>query len=161
MQAGIVDFIGIFQDRIRTMVREGSLSIIAQEVTELCGESHHPVGIYERGGTEPVTIRTSSGKERIAKRRVRMTQEDGTTQEVRLNTYAEVKRSKGMFDEVLEGMCYGASSSGVGKMTDTSKGTVSAAWKARSNELLTEFRARDLTGIDVLAMYRDNREFSG
>ena len=104
VQAGIVDFKGIFQDQIRTLVRDGILSIIAQEVTELCGESHHPVGIFERAGTEPVTIKTSSGKEFIAKRRVRMTQEDGTTQEVRLNTYAEVKRSKGMFDEVLEGM---------------------------------------------------------
>jgi putative transposase len=155
VQAGIEDFKGIYKDRIRTIVCEGILSLIAQEVTELCGESHHPVGIYKRGGTEPVTIKTSSGEEPIAKRRVHMTKEDGTKQEVRLNTYAEVRRSKGMFDEVLEGMCYGASSSGVGKMTDTSKGTVSAAWKARSNELLTEFRARDLTGIDVLAMYID------
>jgi len=60
-----------------------------------------------------------------------------------------------MFDEVLEGMCHGASSSGVGKMTGTSKGTVSAAWKARSNELLGEFRTRDLAGIDVLAIYVD------
>ena len=155
VQAGIEDFKGIFQDQIRTMVREGILSLIAQEVTELCGESHRPGGIYQRGGTEPVTIKTSAGKEPIAKRRVRMTLEDGTKREVRLNTYAEVKRRKGMFDEVLEGMCHGASSSGVGKMTGTSKGTVSAAWKARSNELLTEFRGRDLTGIDVLAMYID------
>ena len=107
MQAGIVDFKGIFQDRIRTMVREGILSLIAQEVTELCGESHRPGGIYQRGGTEPVTIKTSAGKEPIAKRRVRMTLEDGTKREVRLNTYAEVKRRKGMFDEVLEGMCHG------------------------------------------------------
>ena len=105
VQAGIVDFKGIFQDRIRTMVRDGILSLIAQEVTELCGESHHPVGIYKRGGTEPVTITTSSGKERIAKRRVNMIKEDGTKQEVVLNTYAEVKRSKGMFDEVLERAC--------------------------------------------------------
>ena len=57
VQAGIVDFKGIFQDRIRTLVRDGILSIIAQEVTELCGESHHPVGIFERAGTEPVTSR--------------------------------------------------------------------------------------------------------
>ena len=155
VQAGIVDFKGIFQDQIRTMVRQGILSLIAQEVTELCGESHRPGGIYRRGGTEPVTIKTSSGEEVIAKRRVRMMQENGKECEVILNTYAEVKRRKGMFDEVLEGMCHGASSSGVGKMTGTSKGTVSAAWKARSNELLTEFRGRDLTGVNVLAMYVD------
>ena len=82
VQAGIVDFKGIFQDQIRTMVREGILSLIAQEVTELCGESHRPGGIYQRGGTEQVTIKTSSGKEPIAKRRVRMTLENGKKQEV-------------------------------------------------------------------------------
>ena len=155
-QVGIEDFKGVFQDRIRTMVRQGILDIIAQEVTDLCGESYLPAnGIYRRGGTEPVTITTSSGKEPIAKRRVRMMQEDGEECEVRLNTYEEIRRSKGIFDEILEGMIHGASSSGVGKMTGTSKGAVAKAWKARSNELLTVFRARDLTGIDVLAMYVD------
>ena len=155
-QVGIEDFKGIFQDRIRTMVRQGILDIIAQEVTDLCGESHLPDnGIYRRGGTEPVTIKTSSGKEPIAKRRVRMTREDGSECEVRLNTYAEIRRSTGIFDEILEGMTHGASSSGVGKMTGTSKGTVAKAWKARSNELLAAFRVRDLTGIDVLAVYVD------
>ena len=156
VQAGIEDFKGVCQDQIRAMVRQRVLDIIAQEVTDLCGESHLPGnGIYRRAGTEPVTISTSSGKERIAKRRVRMMQEDGTEREIRLNTYAEIRRSKGVFDEILEGMAHGASSSGVGKMTGTSKGTVATAWKARSNELLTAFRERDLTGIDVLAIYVD------
>jgi putative transposase len=156
VQAGIEDFKGIFQDQMRAMVRQGILDLIAQEVTDLCGESHRENGgIYRRAGTEPVTIRTSSGKEIIPKRRVRAMQEDGTEREVRLNTYAEIRRSKGMFDQILEGMTHGVSSSGVGKMTGTSKGTVSTAWKARSNELLRAFRARDLTGIDVLAVYVD------
>ena len=156
VQAGIEDFKGIFQNQIRTMVRNGILDIIAQEVTDLCGESHLPAnGIFRRAGTEPVTITTSSGKEPIAKRRVRMMQDNGKECEVRLNTYEEIRRSKGIFDEILEGMTHGASSAGVGMMTGTSKATVATAWKARSNELLTMFRARDLTGIDVLAMYID------
>ncbi len=50
---------------------------------------------------------------------------------------------------------HGTSSSGVGKMTGMSKGSVATAWKVRSNELLTAFRARDLSGIDVLAVYLD------
>jgi transposase-like protein len=156
VQAGIEDFKGIFQDRIRTMVRQGILDLIAQEVTDLCGEIHRPDdGIYRRAGTEPVTIKTSSGKEHIAKRRVRAMQENGSEREVVLNSYEEIRRSKGIFDEILEGMTHGTSSSGVGRMTGTSKGTVATAWKVRSNELLTAFRARDLSGIDVLAMYVD------
>ncbi len=156
VQAGIENFKGVFQDQIRTMVRQGILDLIAQEVTDLCGESHLPGnGIYRRAGTEPVTIKTSSGKECIAKRRVRMMQEDGTEREIRLNTYAEIRRSKGGFDEILEGMTHGTSSSGVAKMTGTSKGTVATAWKARSNQLLKAFRKRDLTDIDVLAMFID------
>lgn len=156
VQAGIDDFKGVFQDRIRTMVRQGILDLIAQEVTDLCGESHRPdAGIYRRAGTEPVTIKTSSGEEAIAKRRVRAMQENGKEREVVLNSYEEIRRSKGLFDEILEGMTHGTSSSGVGKMTGTSKGTVATAWKVRSNELLTALRARDLSEIDVLAMYID------
>jgi putative transposase len=155
-QAGIGDFKGIFQDRLREIVHDGLLSLIAQEVTALCGVSHRPgPGIYRRAGTESVTIRTTSGKEVIAKRRVRALQEDGTEREVRLNTYEDIRRHKGLFDEILEGMSHGTTSAGVGKLTGTSKGTVAKAWKARSNELLTAFRTRDLTGIDVLAMYID------
>jgi hypothetical protein len=121
MQVGIVDFKGVFQDQIRAMVRGGILDLIAQEVTALCGEMHRPdSGIYRRAGSEIVTIRTSSGKELISKRRVRAKQEDGTEREVKLNTYEEIRRSKGIFDEILEGMTHGASSSGVGRMTGTS-----------------------------------------
>ncbi len=156
MQVGIEDFKGVFQDRIRTMVWQGILDLIAQEVTDLCGEIHRPDdGIYRRAGTEPVTIKTSSGKEPIAKRRVRAMQENGKDREVVLNSYEEIRRSEGIFDEILEGMTHGTSSAGVGRMTGTSKGTVAIAWKVRSNELLTAFRARDLSGIDVLAMYVD------
>jgi hypothetical protein len=155
-QVGIEDFKGVFQDRIRTLVRNGLLDLIAQEVTDLCGRSQHPDGgIFRRAGSEAVTIRTTSGKEKIAKRRVRAMQEDGTEREIRLNTYEEIRSARGLFDEILEGMCHGASSSGVGKMTNMSKGTVARAWKERSNELLTAFRARDLSGIDVLAVYLD------
>lgn len=156
LQAGIEDFKNVFQDQMRAMVRQGILDMIAQEVTDLCGVSHRENGgIYRRAGSEPVTIRTTSGKESISKRRVRAMQENGMEREVRLNTYEEIRRSKGLFDQILEGMTHGVSSSGVGKMTGSSKGTVATAWKARSNELLTAFRARDLTGIDVLAVYLD------
>ena len=156
VQAGIEDFKGVYQDQIRAIVRQGVLDMIAQEVEDLCGPTQFPNGgIYRRGGTEKVTIKTICGKERISKRRVRAQQDDGKEIEVQLNTYEEIRQNKGMFDEVLEGMIHGASSAGVGKMTGTSKGTVCAAWKARSNELLNAFRARDLSGIDVLAVYVD------
>ncbi len=156
VQAGIEDFKGVFQDQIRTMVRNGILDLIAREVTDLCGESHRPNGgIYSWAGTEKVTIKTRSGKERIAKRRVRAMQDDGTEREVVLNSYEEIRRSKGIFDEILEGMCHGTSSAGAGRMAGMSKGSMGTAWKVRSNELLTAFRARNLSGIDVMAMYID------
>ena len=103
MQVGIVDFKGVFQDHFRAMVREGILDLIAQEVTALCGEIHRPdSGIYRRAGSEKVTIRTSWGKELISKRRVRALQEDGTERDVKLNTYEEIRHSKGIFDGILK-----------------------------------------------------------
>ena len=155
-QVGIEDFKGVFHEQVRTLVRNGLLELISAEVTLLCGKSQQPDGgMFRRAGSEPVTIRTTSGKEAILKPRVRARQEDGSEQEIRLNTYEQIRRSKGLFDEVLEGMCYGASSSGVAQMTETSKGSVATAWKARSSELLSAFRARELDKIDAVAMYID------
>jgi hypothetical protein len=49
-----------------------------------------------------LTIQTTSGKEYISKRRVREMLPSGLEREVKLKSYSEVKRRKGMFDEVLE-----------------------------------------------------------
>jgi len=102
-----------------------------------------------------VTIQTTSGKERISKRRVREMLPDGREREVRLKSYSEAKRRKGMFDEVLEAICHGASGGGVGRMLGVSASTVCEGWKARSRELLEEFRQRDLSGIDVVGLMVD------
>ena len=88
-----------------------------QEVTALCGETCRPSeSVQRRAGNEPVTIQTTSGKECISKRSVREMLPSGLEREVRLKSYSEVKRRKGMFDEVLESICHGASGSGVRKI---------------------------------------------
>ena len=155
-QAGIEDFNGIFQERLRGIVREGLLLMFEQEVTALCGETYRPSeSVHRRAGSEMVTIQTTSGKERISKRRVREMLPSGFEREVKLKSYSEVKRRKGMFDEVLEAICHGASGNGVGKMLGVSASTVCEGWKARSKQLLDEFRGRDLSKIDVVAMMVD------
>jgi hypothetical protein len=102
-----------------------------------------------------VIIQTTSGKELISKRRVREVLPSGLEREVRLKSYDEVKRRKGMFDEVLEAICHGASGNGVGKMLGVSVSTVCEGWKVRSKELLDEFRNRDLSEVDVVALRVD------
>jgi|GEM_PF-3580788 len=155
--AGNEAFRELFHGAVRGLVREGLLQIIKDEVELLCGPSYRPSagGQYRRAGTEPVRIRTSEGAEFIAKRRVRQRQPDGREQEVRLNSYAEIKRRKGMFDEVLEAICHGASGRGVGQMLGVSASQVWARWQARSRELLAEFRGRDLAPIAVLSLLVD------
>ncbi len=140
-QAGIEDFNGIFQERLRGIVRDGLLAMFEQEVTMLCGETYRPSeSLHRRAGSEMVTIQTTAGKELISKRRVRETLPSGLEREVRLKSYGEVKRRKGMFDEVLESIRHGASGNGVGRMLGVSASTVCEGWKARSKELLDEFR---------------------
>ena len=133
------------------------MQLLTDEVNLLCGASYRPQegGLYRRAGTEPVRIRTTEGAEFIDKRRVRKMGQDGREQEVLLNSYAEIRRRKGMFEEVLESICHGASGSGVGKMLGVSASQVCEGWKARSRELLAEFRGRDLSKLDVLAMMVD------
>ena len=41
-QAGMEDFNGIFQERLRGIVRDGLLAMFEQEVTELCGPTYRP-----------------------------------------------------------------------------------------------------------------------
>lgn len=155
-QAGIEDFNGIFLERLRGIVRDGLLAMFEQEVTSLCGETYRPsASVHRRAGSEMVTIQTTSGKELISKRRVREMLPSGLEREVRLKSYDEVKRRKGMFDEVLEAICHGASGNGVGKMLGVSSSTVCEGWKVRSKELLDEFRSRDLSEIDVVALMVD------
>ena len=155
-QAGIEDFNGIFQERLRGIVREGLLAMFEQEVTDLCGPAYRPTASkYRRGGSEMVNLDTTEGREWLSKSRVRVMKEDGNESEVRLKSYAAAKQRKGMFDEVLEAMCHGASGKGVGKMLGVSASTVCESWKERSRQLLAEFRARDLTGIDMVAMMLD------
>lgn len=156
-QAGNEEFRDLFQGAVRGMVREGLLQMIKDEVQLLCGDSYRPQGgsLYRRAGTEPVRIRTSEGPEFIDKRRVRRRQPDGLEQEVRLKSYAEIKRRKGMFDEVLEAICHGASGRGVGQLLGVSASQVCAGWKARSRELLAEFRERDSAPLAVLALMVD------
>ena len=77
-QAGIEDFNGIFQERLRGIVRDGLLAMFDQEVTALCGETYRPSeSVHRRAGSEMVTIRTTAGKELISKRRVRETLPSG------------------------------------------------------------------------------------
>ena len=155
-QAGIEDFNGIFQERLRGIVRDGLLLMFEQEVTSLCGEPYRPTeSAYRRAGSERVTIQTTSGKELISKRRVREMLPNGLEREVKLKSYSEVKRRKGMFDEVLESICHGASGNGVGKLLGVSASTVCEGWKARSKELLDEFRGRDLSEVEVVALMVD------
>jgi hypothetical protein len=73
-QAGIEDFNGIFQERLRGIVRDGLLAMFEQEeaTTSLCGEPYRSSeSVHRRAGSEMVTIQTTTGKERISKRRVR------------------------------------------------------------------------------------------
>ena len=137
-------------------MRDGLLAVFEQEVTSLCGEPYCPTeSAYRRAGSERVTIQTTSGKELISKRRVREMLSNGLEREVKLNSYSEVKRRKGMFDEVLESICHGASGNGVGKLLGVSAGTVCEGWKARSKELLDEFRGRDLLEVEEVALMVD------
>ncbi len=155
-QAGIENFNGIFQERLRGIVRDGLLLMFEQEGTSLCGEIYWPSeSAHGRAGSEPVSIQTTACKEFISNRRVREMLPIGSRREVKLKSYSEVKRRKGMSEEALEAICYGASGSGVGKMLGVSASTVCEGWKARSKELLDEFRGRDLSKIDVVAMMVD------
>lgn len=107
---------GFSRNGFAAIVREGLLLMFEHEIISLCGETYRPTeSVHRRAGSEMVTIQTTSGKESISKRKVREMLPSGLEREVKLKSYSEVKRRKGMFDEVLEAICQGASGRGRGQ----------------------------------------------
>lgn len=72
-----------------------------------------------------------------------------------MKSYNEVKCRKGMFEEVLEAICYRASVSGEKQDAGRERQHGLQGLEARSKELLDEFPGRDLSKIDVVAMMVD------
>lgn len=145
----------LFQQLLRSSVRQGLIEAMAAEVELLCGPKYdpNPDANFRRAGSERGLAFINGTKEEITRPRVR-SQEGG---EVPLQTYQIARDRRLIFDQVVEAIAAGMPVRGV---EDCFGGAVkrtqaSAMWIEKSRQCLEEFRSRDLKADDWLAVWID------
>jgi putative transposase len=151
----------VFRDFLRGAVRESLVSVMAEEVAELCGPKYKPNQDTEfvRAGSAPGAVLHEGQQERIERPRVRRKTSKDTMEEVNLKTYAAAKET-GQLEEMLrQSLASGVSSREVKnvhpKSPKASKSSVSRLWKKQGAKLLDEPRTRDITSQKWIVLLLD------
>ena len=140
--------------------------MLDEEVERLAGPRHgrkEAPGVGYRHGSNPGSVRL--GGQRHAVRVPRVRDEAG---EVRLSSYAQLhggagEVDDGLFRKVLLGIScrdYEAAVEAVPGAIGLSKSTVSRAFQAATRTKLRAFQERDLSGLDVVALFLDGKTFA-
>ena len=145
----------LFQQLLRGSVRQGLIEAMASEVELLCGSKYAPDPAAEcrRAGSERGQAFINGTKEDITRPRVR----SHSGEEVQLQTYQTARDRNLIFDQVVEAIAAGMPVRGVeacfgGAVKRTQ---ASAMWVEKSRQRLEEFRSRDLSADDWLAIWID------
>lgn len=145
----------LFQQMLRSSVRQGLIEAMAAEVELLCGPKYDPDpdGAFRRAGSERGLAFINGTKEEITRPRVRSAEGE----EVPLQTYQIARDRRLIFDQVVEAIAAGMPVRGV---EDCFGGAVkrtqaSAMWIEKSRQCLEQFRSRELRAEDWLAVWID------
>ena len=156
----------VFRDFLRSQVRQSLVSIMAEEVQELCGPKYRPAkdaGCHRAGSAEGVAL-VEGRRERVTRPRVRQTKEDGSTEEVRLATYAAAQEAGQLDDMLLRAIIAGASGREMKQVhpesPKTSKSSVSRLWKKEGAKLVEQLRTRDIASQEWVALMLDGIRLS-
>ncbi len=156
----------IFREFLRGKVRESLVSIMADEVCELCGPKHRPAAdaSCQRAGSARGVVLHEGRREEVVRPRVRRTKGDGKTAEVRLATYASA-REPGQLDDMLVGaLIAGVSGRDMKRVhagsPKTSKSSVSRLWAKEGAKLVAQLRGRDIASRDWLVLMLDGIRLS-
>ena len=140
--------------------------MLDEEVARLAGPRHgrkEALGVAYRHGSNPGSVRL--GGQRLPVRVPRVRDEAG---EVRLSSYAQLhggagEVDDGLFRKVLLGIScrdYEAAVEAVPGAIGLSKSMVSRAFQAATRTKLRAFQERDLSGLDVVALFLDGKTFA-
>ena len=156
----------VFREFLRSKVRESLVSIMADEVRELCGPKYRPAtdASCRRAGSAAGVVLHEGRREEVVRPRVRRTKDDGKNEEVRLATY-ESAREPGQLDDMLvRALVAGASGRDMKSVhpssPKTSKSSVSRLWAKEGAKLVAQLRDRDIASQDWLVLMLDGIRLS-
>lgn len=160
-QAEQTDLCVVFRDWMRGIVRQTVLRVFEAETEALCGAMYRPEAGAQcyRAGSAQGSVLHEGRKEEVCRPRVRRRKEDGSSEEVRLQSY-EAARERGHLEQMLlRTLCAGVSTREQRNVhpesPSASKSSVSRLWTREGARILEEFRAAVIKRDDWLVLMLD------
>jgi len=151
-----------FESFLRTAARTAFLSVMLEEVAQLCGPAYHPRpdAACGRAGSAPGRYFFGTDEEAVRKPRVRKNGE-----EVRLKTYEAAQSRDALHNAMLRAFRAGMPSREHKRMfngtTGTSHAEVSKLWQQEGERCIEELRGRDLGKVDYVVLMLDGIALGG
>ena len=155
----------VFRDFVRGGVRQMICEVMASEVTELCGPKHRPNDSgYLRAGSSPGRVLVDGQREEVVRPRVREEGAGGAQQEVKLATYQAAGDVEQLTASIIQALASGVSTREIKNVKPdspgVSKSNVSRHWQQAGHKFVDEFRGRDLSSQNWVAMMLDGIRLS-
>ncbi len=151
---------------IRALIPLGLMAVsdmLEAEVVALAGERYSRGGENRRHGSNPGSVKLAGQRHAVRAPRVR----DRAGREVALESWGALKHPGEPDEVLLRRVLYGVSCRNYAAAAEAlpgaiglSRTTVSRSFIEASQAKLKEFRERDLTGLDVVAVFLDGKTFA-
>ncbi len=164
-QVSASDASGVFRDHLRGAVRQMICDVMAEEVIELCGTKHQPLGgdVF-RNGSSPGRVIYEGRREEVVRPRVRQRQPDGSTREVQLASYQAANCPDQLRESIVAALVAGVSTREVVQVQPNSPGVsksnVSRHWQAVGHKFVDQLRGSDLSDKDWAILMLDGIRLS-
>ena len=155
----------VFRDFLRGSVRQMICEVMASEVTELCGPKHRPNDSgYVRAGSSPGRVLVDGQREEVVRPRIRQEDANGVQQEVNLASYQAAGDPEQLTASIIQALASGVSTREIKNVKPdspgVSKSNVSRHWQQVGHKFVDEFRGRDLSSQNWVAMMLDGIRLS-
>lgn len=151
-----------FRDYIRSQTRKALVEVFEQELNSLCGEPYvrGNDSNYRRAGSAPSYVMTENGREPMQRPRVRKTKTDGSSEEVRLDSWKLAQSPDEWEEATMRAILCGVSTRDMPRLRASefdgqSKSEVSRLWKRKSAELVEQMQQADLSGFELVVLMLD------
>jgi len=151
----------VFREFLRGGVRLMLADGMAAEVSGLCGTKYHPVdeAACQRAGSAPGRVLWEGRSEAVQRPRVRRRTDDGSTQEVLLETYQAARQPDQLRAAILRALVAGVSGREMQAVhpesPGVSKSNVARLWAEAGVKLVEELRTRDIASPTWLVLMLD------
>ena len=155
----------IFRNFLRGSVRHLISSVMAEEVEALCGLKHQPNDSqYVRAGSSSGRVLIDGQREEVTRPRVREEDSSGGSHEVPLETYQAANDTAELSASIIQALASGVSTREMKNVKPGSPGVgrtnVSRYWQQAGEKFINEFRDRDISGRNWVALMLDGIRLS-